>query len=354
VDDRLLASERPTRGVCAGDVARVPATLGARVNQQQVADAQLALGWREVQNRRVVSAGDDRVKGEEVAAVAKERRLERDLKLALRPPRLDQLDKLRKTGARRPLCSAHPHELQLVLRTAHPNERVTQLDVRLQGCSQMPHRSISQPLLQLLNRPRPLGNPLPVPLKPAPEQLPSRHRLDEFDPSGVRIEGQNTTWTLTIGQVEILRVCPKRVCPVAAPRYGNLPPGGNQHDTRRKSPSGCHRLTPPFEEGRSVHSGDRTLCCPHRSRGRTGRHSTVIGGRSLLCAHRSSAGVAALALVRQAGPFDRCPPHAGQTVSLCGESQVENCRNGNLLRSRCATSAFAHSRSSQPRRATSC
>src|SRR5439155_9176691 len=76
VDERLLGAERPADGVRASDVARVAAVLGAGVDQQEVAVAELARRRREVQDGGVVVRGDDRLEREEVDAVQEERRLE--------------------------------------------------------------------------------------------------------------------------------------------------------------------------------------------------------------------------------------------------------------------------------------
>src|ERR671916_337166 len=76
VDECLLGGERPADGVRAGDVARVAAMLGARVDEKEVPIAELARRGREGRDGGVVARRDDRLEREEVAAVAEERRLE--------------------------------------------------------------------------------------------------------------------------------------------------------------------------------------------------------------------------------------------------------------------------------------
>src|SRR5262249_17671422 len=123
----LLRGEVSRHGVRASDVAVVAAILGAGVDQHQLAGLQPPIsGWK-VQDRRVRAAGDDRVERDSVGTVAEELRLELDLERAFGAPRLDQLDEPREARCGRTLGTAHPLELEFVLRTADVIEVATQL-----------------------------------------------------------------------------------------------------------------------------------------------------------------------------------------------------------------------------------
>ena len=113
---------------------------------------------------------------QEVPARAQERRLDRDLQLALRHARLDQPHELGEAGPCGGLGHTHPLQLHVVLRPPHADQLVAQLLVRVGRGAEPPHGAPAQPLLQLVHRARSLRHALAVALEPGPEELLSRHR----------------------------------------------------------------------------------------------------------------------------------------------------------------------------------
>ena len=120
----------------------------------------------------MVAGGDDRLVGQGVAARAQERRLERDLQLALRHARLDQADELREARPCRLLRDPHALQLDVVLRPPHADQLVPQLLVGAVAAA--PSRRTGRPPSQSSSssqRPRALRHALAVALEPRPQQL---------------------------------------------------------------------------------------------------------------------------------------------------------------------------------------
>ena len=197
----------------------------------------------------MVARRDDRLEREEVAAVAEERRLERDLQLALGAARGDQRHELFEAGARRLRGRAHALELDVVLGAADVDERVAQLDVGVGGRAEPAHRPAADPRLELAQRARAFGHAFAVALEPGPQQLVGGDRRDELDPAVGRRVGQHAARAFAVREVEVLGVRAERVRAVAAPRHGDLVAGGDEHDAAVEVPRRRGRLAPPFEEG---------------------------------------------------------------------------------------------------------
>ena len=252
--------------------AGVAAILGAGVDEEQVAGAELPRGRREVQNGGVVAGRDDRLEGEEVAAVGEEGGLERDLQLALGAPRLDQRDELGEAGASGLTGGPHPVELDRVLGTPHPDQRVAELDVgvRHRHLAEPPDLPVADPALQLRQRAGSLGHALAVALEPGPEQLFGCDRRDELDPALPRREGEDPARAFAVGQVEVLGVRAERVGAIAATGHRNLLARGDEDHAGVEIPGLRRRRTPPLDE-----LADRRLT------GAAALHPAILGARAL-------------------------------------------------------------------------
>ncbi len=124
VDERLFGPEGTAHGVGPSDVADISAKRSTRIDEEQVTVSERPRSRREVQDCSVVAGRDDCVERGEVAAVAKERGLERDLQLTLAPAGLDRCSKLREAGACRLDDRTHPFQLDVVLRPPDTNQLV--------------------------------------------------------------------------------------------------------------------------------------------------------------------------------------------------------------------------------------
>src|SRR5206468_2946884 len=106
VEVLLLRTEGSRGGIGAGHIAGVTAVLASRVDQHQFATAERACGRREMKDRRVRPAGDNRLVGERVRAAAEELRLQLDLQLPFGSSLADQLVEREEPRTRRALGRA--------------------------------------------------------------------------------------------------------------------------------------------------------------------------------------------------------------------------------------------------------
>jgi hypothetical protein len=188
----------------------------------------------------VRAAGNDRLERQRVRASAEEVDLQLDLQVALCSARVDQRFERDKAGTCRLLRRPHPRQLDLVLRPANLRERVAQLLVELRVRRDARHAGAEhaaapiatsfQPGGQLARGPGAVGNPFFEPVDSRPEQLLARDRLDELRPAVRGVEREHSAGTLSVGQVEVLRVRVERVRAVVAARHRNRLAGADEDE----------------------------------------------------------------------------------------------------------------------------